>query len=157
MHSSTAAEERDRALAYLLVRLVVGVSLFGHGLVRVPKLSAFHAHLIGEFKTSILPEFLISPCGYALPFVELAIGTLLIAGALTRAAAIAGVLVMIVVVFGSTTIEHFGVIGEQLIHASLLAVLVAFRRHNRYSVDHIVAGHTRPRVPPAGVAALLAE
>lgn len=141
--SSTAAEERDRTLAYLLLRLVVGASLFGHGLVRLPKLSAFHGQLISEFKTSILPEILVSPIGYALPFIELALGVLLLAGALTRAAAITGGLVMIVLVFGSTSIEHFAVIGEQLIHASLLAVLLVFRRHNTYSVDHVVARHRR--------------
>lgn len=140
----TAAEERDRALAYVLVRLVVGTSLFGHGLVRVPKLDAFHAQLVREFKTSILPEILVSLCGYALPFVELVTGALLLAGALTRAAAITGGLVMIILVFGSTTIEHFGVIGEQLIHASLLAALLMFRRHNTYSVDHIAARSKRP-------------
>jgi hypothetical protein len=84
--SPTAAEERDRALAYVLVRLAIGASLFGHGLVRLPKLSAFHAGLVGEFKTSILPEILVSPCGYALPFAEFAIGALLLVGALTRAA-----------------------------------------------------------------------
>ena len=49
------AKETDRAVAYLLVRLTIGASLFGHGLVRLPKLGAFHAQLMGEFKTSILP------------------------------------------------------------------------------------------------------
>ena len=135
--------DKDRDLAYLLVRLVVGISLFGHGLVRLPKLGAFHAQLMHEFKPSILPEILVSPTGYALPFFELAIGALLLAGALTRAAAVAGCLVMIVLVFGSTSIEHFGVIGEQLIHAGLLAALIAFRRHNAYSVDRIVARNRR--------------
>jgi thiosulfate dehydrogenase (quinone) large subunit len=65
---------------------------------------------------------------------------LLLAGALTRAAAVAAGLVMITLVFGSTTIEHFGVIGDQLVHASLLAAVVAFRRHNKYSVDHLLTG-----------------
>lgn len=94
--SPTAAEERDRALAYVLVRLAIGASLFG-------------------------------------------------VGALTRAAAIAGGLVMIVLVFGSTTIEQFGVIGDQLIHASLLAAVLTFRRHNTYSIDHLLAGDRQPR------------
>ncbi len=142
-HSPEATEGRDRALAYLLMRLVIGASLFGHGLVRMPKLGAFHAHLMHDFRTSMLPAILVSPLGYALPFVELAVGALLLAGALTRAAAAASILVMIVLVFGSTTIEHFNVIGEQLIHAALLGALLMFRRHNVYSVDHLVAGRGR--------------
>jgi hypothetical protein len=42
------------------------------------------------------------------------------------------------------TIEHCNVIGERLIHASLLAALLMLRRHNTYSVDHIVAGRRGP-------------
>lgn len=138
-----SAVETDRAVAYLLLRLTIGTSLFGHGLVRMPKLSAFHAQMMGEFKASILPAFLVSPCVYVLPFVELAAGILLLAGALTRAAAIAGGLVMIVLVFGATSIEHFNVIGEQLMHAVLLGAVLAFRSHNRYSVDHLLVSGIR--------------
>ncbi|MBV8785868.1 MAG: DoxX family protein [Mycobacterium sp.] len=125
-------------MAYLLLRVTIGTSLFGHGLVRMPKLSAFHAQMMGEFKASILPAALVSPCVYVLPFVELATGVLLVAGAFTRVAAAAGALVMIVLVFGATSIEHFNVIGEQLLHAMLLAAVVAFRSHNRYSVDNLL-------------------
>jgi uncharacterized membrane protein YphA (DoxX/SURF4 family) len=134
-------EETDRAVAYLLIRLTIGTSLFGHGLVRLPKLAAFHAQLMGEFKTSILPAVLVSVFGYALPFAELVTGLLLLAGALTRMAGVAGGLVMIVLVFGATSIEHFNVIGEQLVHTILLAAVVAFRCHNKYSVDHLLTGH----------------
>jgi thiosulfate dehydrogenase [quinone] large subunit len=116
----------------------------------------FHAHLMGEFKTSILPAILVSACGYALPFAELVTGVLLLAGALTRAAAMAGGLVMIVLVFGATSIEHFSVIGEQLVHTIFLAAVVAFRSHNKYSIDRLLAGRRSLSVyagdqqPPAG-------
>jgi thiosulfate dehydrogenase (quinone) large subunit len=142
----TVAEETDRAVAYLLMRLTIGASLFGHGLVRLPKLAALHAQLMGEFKASILPGALVSVCGYALPFAELVTRVLLLAGVLTRAAAVAGALVMIVLVFGATSIEHFNVIGEQLVHAIFLATVVAFRSHNKYSVDHLLAGRRSPSV-----------
>ncbi|BBX61389.1 hypothetical protein MSAS_05630 [Mycobacterium saskatchewanense] len=138
MDASPAPEDTDRAVAYLLLRLTIGASLFGHGLVRLPKLGTFHAQLMGEFKASIVPAFLVSGCGYALPFVELLTGVLLVAGALTRPAAVAGGLVMIVLVLGATSIEHFNVIGEQLLHAFALTGVVAFRSHNRYSLDRLL-------------------
>jgi thiosulfate dehydrogenase [quinone] large subunit len=138
--ASAPAGETDRAIGYLLIRLTIGASLFGHGVVRLPKLGAFHAHMVSDFKTSYLPGFLVSVSSYALPFAELSIGVLLLAGALTRASAVAGGLVMIVLVVGATSIEHFDVIGEQLVHAILLAVVVAFRGHNTYSLDRLVAG-----------------
>ncbi|MEE6177927.1 DoxX family membrane protein [Mycobacterium sp. 050134] len=139
MHAPAASERTDRALAYLLLRLTVGASLFGHGLVRLPKLGAFHTQLMGEFKVSVLPALLVSGCGYVLPFAELLTGLLLLAGALTRAAAVAGALVMIVLVLGATSIEHFNVIGEQLLHAISLCGVIAFRGHNDYSVDRLLA------------------
>jgi thiosulfate dehydrogenase [quinone] large subunit len=131
--------DTDRAVAYLLVRLTIGASLFGHGLVRLPKLGAFHAQLMGEFTKSMLPAVAVSACGYALPFAELSIGALLLAGVLTRPAAIAGALMMVVLVLGATSIEHFNVIGDQLVHALFLVSVIAFRGHNRYSVDHLLA------------------
>jgi thiosulfate dehydrogenase [quinone] large subunit len=135
-----AASDTDRALAYLLVRLTIGASLFGHGLVRMPKLAAFHAQMMGEFTKSMLPTVGVSACSYTLPFAELIIGALLLAGALTRVAALAGGLVMIVLVLGATSIEHFNVIGDQLVHALFLVGVIAFHGHNRYSVDRLMAG-----------------
>lgn len=135
-----AASGTDRALAYLLVRLTIGASLFGHGLVRMPKLAAFHAQMMGEFTTSMLPTVGVSVCSYGLPIAELITGALLLAGALTRAAAIAGGLMMIVLVLGATSIEHFNVIGDQLVHALFLVSVIAFHGHNRYSVDGLLAG-----------------
>ncbi|MGV0064716.1 DoxX family protein [Mycobacterium colombiense] len=123
-----------------MLRLTIGASLFGHGLVRMPKLAAFHAQLMGEFTKSMLPTVAVSACSYALPFAELITGVLLLAGALTRAAAIAAGLVMIVLALGATSIEHFNVIGEQLVHTLFLVSVIAFRGHNRYSVDRLVAG-----------------
>ncbi|SPM36842.1 Uncharacterized membrane protein YphA, DoxX/SURF4 family [Mycobacterium rhizamassiliense] len=137
--TSVVAGEADRAIGYLMMRLTIGASLFGHGLVRMPKLDTFHAQLVGEFKTSMLPTALVSVCSWALPFAELGTGLLLLAGALTRVAAVAAGAVMIVLVLGATSIEHFNVIGDQLVHASLLAGVVAFRRYNKYSVDGLLA------------------
>jgi len=53
---------------------------------------------------------------------------------------------MIVLVFGATSIEHFNVIGEQLVHSLFLAAVVAFRSHNNYSVDHLLTGRRSLRV-----------
>ena len=141
---ATVYRETDRALAYLLMRLRIGASLFGHGLNRLPKLGAFHAQLTAEFKTSILPAILVSVSSYVLPFAEFVTGLLLLAGALTRVAAVAAGLVMIILVFGSKAIEHFNVIGDQLVHASFLAAVVAFRSHNKYSVDHLLSSRRQP-------------
>jgi thiosulfate dehydrogenase [quinone] large subunit len=128
----------DRRIAYLLMRLAVGVSLLGHGLVRIPKLGTFHAHLTSDFARSILPKALVSVVGDALPFAEFCIGAMLVIGLLTKVGLIAGVLGMTVLVFGSTTIEDYSVIGEQLIHAAILVGLLVFLKHNTCSVDRVL-------------------
>src|SRR6185369_5130409 len=92
----------DRRIGYLLMRLAVGFSLLGHGLVRIPKLAGFHAHLTSDFTHSILPMTLVSAAGYALPFVEFCIGAMVVVGLLTKLGLIAGVLSMTILVFGST-------------------------------------------------------
>jgi len=63
---------------------------------------------------------------------------------------VAGSVVMIALVFGATSIEHFNVIGDQLVHASLLALVVAFRQHNRYSIDRLLAGPRRAATTVVG-------
>jgi thiosulfate dehydrogenase (quinone) large subunit len=128
----------DRRIGYLLMRLAVGVSLLGHGLVRIPKLGGFHAHLTNDFTHSILPKALVSVAGYALPFVEFCIGAMLVVGLLTKLGLIAGVLGMTALVFGSTTIEDYSVIGEQLIHAAILVGLIVFLEYNTCSVDRVL-------------------
>ena len=128
----------DRRIGYLLMRLAVGVSLLGHGLVRIPKLGRFHEHLTSDFTHSILPKTLVSVAGYALPFVEFCIGAMLVVGLLTKLGLIAGVLGMTALVFGSTTIEDYSVIGEQLIHAAILVGLIVFLEYNTCSVDRVL-------------------
>src|ERR1700733_13683003 len=74
-------------------------------------------------------------------FAELLIGVLLPAGALTPAAAIAGGVVMIVLVLGAMCVEHFNLIGDQGFYGLFLAFVMAFGSDNRYSIDRILVGH----------------
>ncbi|WP_068187169.1 DoxX family protein [Mycobacterium sp. UM_CSW] len=145
-----SAAGEDRTLAYLVVRLAIGVSLLGHGLVRLPKLGVFHAHLMSEFHTSLLPGALVSGCGYVLPFVELLSGLLLVAGAMTRMAALAASCVMMILIFGATSIERFDLIGDQLVHTIFLAAVIAFRRDNRYSLDRLLSRSRQLNTGPSG-------
>ncbi len=111
------------------------MSMFGHGLVRLPKLGEFAAGMTKQFKDSILPEMLVLPFGYALPFIELIVGILLIVGWHTKIAIYAGLLTMAALVFGSSTIEGWGAISAQLIHALYFGMLLYFLPEDRFSID----------------------
>jgi thiosulfate dehydrogenase [quinone] large subunit len=41
--------------SFLLLRLGIGISMFGHGLVRLPKLAGFSKWMVTSFEKSLLP------------------------------------------------------------------------------------------------------
>lgn len=79
-----------KSVSYLMVRLGIGISMLGHGLVRIPKLNAFSEGMINNFQSAPLPDFLLIPFSFALPFIEFLLGLLLIIGWQTKRAAIVG-------------------------------------------------------------------
>lgn len=124
-------------ISFLLLRLTIGISFMGHGLVRFPKLAAFSNWMVGNFKQSILPEALVTPFSYILPFAEFTIGLLVLTGLLTKYALVAGGIVMLLLLFGTTMIENWEAIPSQIIHISLLAVLLHFLDANSFALDHL--------------------
>ena len=117
----------SQQLSFLLARLAVGMSMFGHGLVRLPKLQDFSQWMVGQFEKSMLPEIIVTPFSYILPITELLVGIFLLIGLFTRQALVAGSLVMIALIFGSSMIEEWGAIPSQLIHAAFFSILLIFK------------------------------
>ena len=126
----------NHSLTFILLRLSVGMSMFGHGFVRILKLPKFSAWMIEKFANSMLPEALVVPFSYALPIIELAIGILLLIGLFTRISLIVGGLTMVALIFGSSMLEDWGAIPSQMIHTFFFAVLLSYLNYNAYSVDN---------------------
>jgi thiosulfate dehydrogenase [quinone] large subunit len=126
------------ATAYLLTRLAIGTSMFGHGLVRLPKLEAFSQWMVGSFEKSMLPAALVTPFSYLLPILEFTIGVLLLIGLFTRFALIVGSVLMILLIFGSSLLENWEAIPSQLIHIAFFAVLLSFLHLNTWAVDNVM-------------------
>lgn len=129
-------------LAYALLRLTLGVNIFGHGLSRILSGPAtFASALTKQFESTPLPHFAVELFGYALPWLEASIGLLILAGALTRFALAAGALMIVVLTFGSTLLQDWQAAGLQLIYAVVYFVLLAAVQNNRLSVDHFLRSH----------------
>ena len=122
--------------SFLLTRLAIGTSLFGHGLVRLQKLDKFSHGMANLFQHSILPQPLVLVFGYCLPFLEFGLGLLTLTGLFTRQAAVAGALLMILLIFGSTTVEQWDGISTQLLHlAFFVGLLIFVDRYDSWSLD----------------------
>jgi thiosulfate dehydrogenase [quinone] large subunit len=110
--------------------------MFGHGLVRLPKLDKFSHGMAAEFQHAILPEGLVLGFGYFLPFAEFGIGILTLFGLFTRPAAFAGSLLMIMLIFGTTAIEKFENLPAMLLHILFfIGVLIFVERFDNWSLD----------------------
>lgn len=126
----------DRRLAYALLRAIIGVNLAVHGISRLlAGPHAFAASLVSMFHTTFLPAWSVMSFGLVLPWVEAAIGLLILFGLATRFALIAASFTILVLTFGATLRQDWESAGLQLIYAAIYAALLAFRRENAYSID----------------------
>jgi thiosulfate dehydrogenase [quinone] large subunit len=138
MRSTTEAADAqlDRHVAYALLRAIIGVNLAVHGISRLlAGPHAFAASLVGMFHATFLPAWSLMAFGLVLPWIEAALGLLILFGAATRYALIAASLTILVLTFGSTLRQDWESAGLQLIYAAIYAALLAFRRENAYSID----------------------
>jgi len=124
-------------ITYLLARLPIGMSMFGHGFDRIPKLQAFSTHMAGQFNKTIIPVSLVSFLGQVLPFLELLTGILLLLGLFTRLGCILGVVLMVALIFGSSVLEQWENVFTQIIYGAYFALLYYFADYNKYSIDSL--------------------
>lgn len=124
--------------AYLITRLAVGASIFGHGLVRLPKLAAFARGTVESFEKSVLPAAVVLPFGYFIAIAEFVIGLLVLLGLFTRQASLAGGLLMVLLITGTSLIENWGAIPSQLLHAAFFIVLLQFEESNSLAADKLL-------------------
>jgi len=123
-------------LAFFLARVTIGINFLIHGLVRIPKLSKFAEGLSKGFEETYLPEIMVMPFAYALPFIELLLGVLLTIGFKTRYATIVGSLLIAVLIFGSGIKEDWAAVGTQMVYAIFFFLLIKNLAFNACAIDN---------------------
>lgn len=136
---------RDGEMAYLLLRLLVGLNIAMHGIARIlAGTEHFASTLLPEFQKTPLPQWSVYAFGMSLPWVEAILGLLLLLGLRTRSVLGAAMLVMMALTFGTTLRQDWAAAGTQLVYGVAYAALLAFAGYDRYSVDGLM-----PRGPSA--------
>ena len=144
MAESNCNSNDDFSLAYALLRATLGVNIAMHGISRIlAGTGVFTAELEKQFAASPLPHFAVRAFGSALPWAEASIGLLILAGAATRLALVAGGLLLLVLTFGSSLHQDWEIAGLQLIYAIVYSLLIAFRKYNLLSLDRVIARSRR--------------
>ena len=126
---------RNRALAHGLARICLGINIAVHGLARLGHIGAFAAGLRAEFGQTILPGPLVELSGYGIVIGEACIGLLILLGLGLRGALVAGMVLMLILQFGTCLRQDWNAAGAQLIYVGLYAALLATLHWDRCSAD----------------------
>ncbi len=126
----------QKKLAYALLRVALGVNFACHGFFRVLSGVGAFAHTTADhLNKSPLPTQLNLGFAYAIPFIELALGLLLVAGLATRASLVVGAAFMMLLTVGVTSNQQWDVAGQQLLYSLIFFVLLFLLEHNGFSLD----------------------
>jgi thiosulfate dehydrogenase [quinone] large subunit len=142
--SQFGLKPRDIAIAYLLLRVLIGVNFFNRGVVRVADIPGFVEYTVGELADSYFPEFLVRINSYLVPPVELIVGILITLGLATRSALIATFILMIILKLGVTSVENWGAAQSMLIYGIVLFILLAGSSFNIFSLDYWMQSRRAP-------------
>lgn len=117
---------KDFKTIFFFLRLPIAISLLGHGLVRLPKLDTFSNWMVTTMEKSAIPDFLVAPFGYFLPIVEAVLGLSLLIGFQTRYTLFVSLVLMSLLILGSSSIKNWSAVESQLLHSFYLFGLVWF-------------------------------
>jgi thiosulfate dehydrogenase [quinone] large subunit len=136
----------DKRLAYLVLRLALGLNIFIHGAERLfGGYAKFVDETLSQFANTGLPSFSVSMFGYAVPVIETLIGALLVLGLATRYATVVGSLLMIFLIFGMGILQKWEIVGLQMNYVFFYFLLLFFIEWNYFSADEWLLSKTKKR------------
>ncbi|MEG3659056.1 MauE/DoxX family redox-associated membrane protein [Arenibacter palladensis] len=127
----------NKTLAIHLFRISFGINYFFHGIVRIPNLDKFVTGMQNTFQDTLLPGFLVTPLAYAIPFAEIIIGLLLLLNKFTRETLIATIILMNILVIGSSFAQKWDLVGLQSTYIGFLFLLLYFMNDNQTTIQKI--------------------
>jgi putative oxidoreductase len=137
------SDATSRRWALLFARLVLGLIFFMAGVYKVFQLTpAGHVRKwFLPYEATFLPTWSLWAVGFAIPFIELLAGAMLLVGWRVHAALLALGAVLVVVTFGHLLAEPLYPFHEHVVPrlALLLFLLVMPRAEDRFGLDGLLA------------------
>jgi len=112
-----------RSLAVALARWCLGLMFLFAGIGKFPNVSGFVGYMTETFKATWLPKALLVPYAYALPFVEVALGALLILGIARNAVLFITGLLLISLTFGQILLKA-PIVFNNLVYTMIAAAIL---------------------------------
>jgi thiosulfate dehydrogenase (quinone) large subunit len=135
-----------QAAAVALGRWGLGVIFLFYGIGKFPDVAGFANSLVVLFKSTWLPELLVRVFGYALPFLEVAVGALLLLGLARNGVLFATGLLLIGLTFGQVILQQPAVVFYNMLYVFLAAVLLYMDDDDRWTIP---SRHSGKMMPPA--------
>ena len=134
-----------REAAYALLRVTLGVIFLFYGIGKfVGGIGNFAGGMNQRFSGK-LPSALVLPFAYALPFMEVLCGALILLGLFSAVALVLSGLLLVALTFGTVMLGDAPTVAHNLQYALVNFVLLWFADHNGFSVDRLLRG--RPPTP----------
>ena len=128
----------DITRAYVLLRVTLGLNICLHGVVRWTKgLHSFAESLVPLFAKAPLPAWGVYDFGYVLPIFEALVGAAVLFGLQTRRALLAGSILMLALMFGSSLREDWPTVGIQLTYTVVYCILIAGAQFDGFGIDRL--------------------
>jgi thiosulfate dehydrogenase (quinone) large subunit len=126
----------DAVLGYTVLRVAFGVDVLMHGVSRlIGGVGHFAEPVIKQFAATILPEALVVPFVYAIPYIETCLGALVLIGLWTRWTLVGLGAMMTALIFGTALRQDWATVSTQLPYPVVLFLLLATIGWNTISID----------------------
>lgn len=126
-----------REVAYTLLRVTVGVMFLFYGVGKFLGGVGNFAGGMAQHFAGKLPPALVLPFGYALPFAEVTLGTLILLGLFSPFALTLSGLLLVALTFGTVMLGDAPTVAHNVQYALVNFVLLYFADHDSYSLDRL--------------------
>ena len=120
-----------RACGVALARWVIGVVLLFAGIAKLGNVSGFVGYITSQFEKTWLPKAVLLPYAYALPFVEVTLGALLLLGIARNAVLFIAGLFFISLTFGQLLLSQPQVIFQNMIYTVITGAILFAESYDR--------------------------